>query len=314
MSYLFSGCNKLKSINFTNFDTSLVVNMSYMFYNCRILKLSDLFNFNTLKVTNMSYMFSNCRSLESLNLTNFDTSSLLDIDAMFKNTISLVTVDVHTWDLKKVTTMAYLFSGCSELRNLYYMSTFNSPSVTNKMGMYNGCSSLFSPDNPDYRDTYNESESESINIVLLAFTNYKIHSISRLITFNLYFYSYEYFNFPPFLFISASIIYNSRLRLLQNGNNVECVKGEEALNGKEKYECEIDIENSDIKAIILNDSFDFGIENNLIISPLALEPMNNLQNIPNNSESFDNLLNDSRVFALKASKLEQKGKLFNLSG
>ena len=310
MSYLFSGCNTLKSINFTNFDTSLVVDMSRMFYNCRALKLSNLFNFNTSKVTNMSYMFYNCRALESLNLTNFDTSSLLNIDSMFRNSNSLITIDAKTWDLGKVTTMAYLFSGCSKLRNLYYMSTFNSPSVINKVGMYNGCSSLFSPDNPDFQSSYNESD--PINIVLLAFSKYKI--ISKIITFNIFFYSYEYFEFPELLYLSASIIYNSRLRLLQEENNVECIKEEMDLNDKEKYGCTIDIENSDIKAIILNDSFDFGTENSLIISPLASEYMQNLQNIKNIPESFDDYLNEAKIFTLRASKLEQKGKIFNVSG
>ena len=37
-SYMFSGCENIKSIEFLNFTTINTTNMSYMFYNCRSLK------------------------------------------------------------------------------------------------------------------------------------------------------------------------------------------------------------------------------------------------------------------------------------
>ena len=312
MSYLFSECNSLESINFSNIDTSSVVDMSSMFYNCSSLKLSELFNFNTKKVTNMSSMFYGCSSIQTLNLTNFDTSSLLNMKAMFRNSNSLVTLDISTFNTRKVTTMAYLFAGCSNLKNLYHMSVLDSPSLIDKIEMYDGCDSLFSPDNPDFRKDYNGSSIPN-DIVLLGFNKYKLISNTKKIVFNIYFYSYEYFEFPQSLTLSASIIYNSQLRLLQNENNVECIKGEDSLNYLEKYECEIDIENTDIKTINLNDSIDFGTGNNLIISPLASEYINNLQNLQN-IDSYDDLFDKANIFLLQNSKLEQDGKIFNVSG
>ena len=312
MSYLFSGCNSLESINFNGIDTSSVVDMSNMFYNCRSLKISELLNFNTKKVTNMSYMFYGCKSLEVLNLTNFNTSSLLNMKAMFRNSDSLVTLDISTFNTRKVTTMAYLFSGCGKLKNLYYISVLDSPSVIDRIGMYDGCDSLFSPDNPDFRGNYDGSSLPN-GIVLLGFNSYKLISNNNKITFNIYFYSYEYFEFPQLLYLSAYIIYNSQLRLLQNENNVECIKGEETLNYIEKYECGVNIENSDIKNIGLNDSIDFGTENNLIISPLASEHINNLQNLEN-IDLYDDLFDNADIFILYNSKLEQNGKLLNVTG
>ena len=311
MSYLFSGCNSLESINFNNIDTSSVVDMSNMFYNCWALKLNELFNFNTSKVTNMSFMFYGCSSLQFLNLSNFNTSSLLNMKSMFRKSDSLVTLDISNFNTRKVTTTAYLFAGCSKLKNLYHMSVLDSPSIIDRIGMYDGCHSLFSPDNPDFRESYDDSISN--DIVLLGFNKYKLIPNSKKITFNIYFYSYEYFEFPEFLYLSASLIYNSQLRLLQNENNVECIKGEETLNYIEKYECGIAIEDSDIKSITLDDIIDFGADNNLIISPLALEHMNNLQNLQN-INSYDDLFDNSTIFILQNTKLEQSGKVFNVTG
>ena len=256
-------------------------------------------------------MFYGCKSLQILNLSNFDTSSLLNMKAMFRNSNSLVTIDISTFNTSKVTTMAYLFAGCSKLKNLYYISILNSPSVIEKIGMYDGCNSLFSPDNPDFKENYNGTITNKI--ILLGFNKYNLISDTKKINFNIFFYSYEYFEFPELLYLTASITYNSGLRLLQNENNVECIKGEETLNGIEKYECGIDIENTNIKAIKLDDAIDFGNENNVVISPLASEYINNLQNLEN-IDSYDNLFNNGTIFILENPKLEQYGNKFNISG
>jgi len=55
---LFKGCVSLNKIIFSNFSTSLVKNMSEMFLGCKSLKEIDLFNFNTSSVIDMSNIFS----------------------------------------------------------------------------------------------------------------------------------------------------------------------------------------------------------------------------------------------------------------
>ena len=147
----------------------------------------------------------------------------------------------------------------------------------------------------------------------MGFNKYNLISDTKKINFNIFFYSYEYFVFPEILNLSASIIYNSQLRLLQNEKNVECVKGEETSNGIEKYGCEIDIENTDIKAINLDENIDFGTETNLVISPLASEYISNLQNIQN-IDSYDDLFNNGTIFILENPNLVQNGRKFNISG
>ena len=47
--------------------------MSYMFTNCYNLTTLDLSNFYTTKVSSFAYMFSSCSKLNISNLSNFDT-------------------------------------------------------------------------------------------------------------------------------------------------------------------------------------------------------------------------------------------------
>jgi surface protein len=57
MSYMFSECTSLPSLNLSNFNTNNVNNMSGMFYNCSSLTFLNLCNFNTNNVKCMDWMF-----------------------------------------------------------------------------------------------------------------------------------------------------------------------------------------------------------------------------------------------------------------
>ena len=85
MSYVFSGCDKLKEINLNNINTNNVTDMSYMFYGCSALEKLDLNNINTNNVTDMSYMFYGCSALEELDLNNINTNNVTDMNQMFRN-------------------------------------------------------------------------------------------------------------------------------------------------------------------------------------------------------------------------------------
>ncbi len=62
-NFIFSECDYLTTIDFSNLNTQNVINMSYMFLGCNSLKTIDLSHFNTKNVTNMEYMFYDCNSL-----------------------------------------------------------------------------------------------------------------------------------------------------------------------------------------------------------------------------------------------------------
>ena len=125
MSNMFSGCNKLTTIDVSGFDTHNVTNMSQMFAGCPVSSL-DLSNFNTENVTNMNYVFRGCSSLTSLDLRNFDT--------------------------KKVTDMSYMFSDCSNLETIFCNDNWKTTTVQGSTNMFKNCTKLNSPAMQQYDD------------------------------------------------------------------------------------------------------------------------------------------------------------------
>jgi surface protein len=68
MGFMFAGCQSLKSLDLSSFNTTNVNNMESMFYLCKSLKLLDLSSFDSTNVSNMILMFSYCSSLKKENV------------------------------------------------------------------------------------------------------------------------------------------------------------------------------------------------------------------------------------------------------
>lgn len=83
MSSMFSGLEKLISLDVSNFDTSNVTNMNSMFQVLRLVPSLDVSNFDTSNVTNMSQMFFGVNAVRSLDVSNFDTSNVTDMEYMY---------------------------------------------------------------------------------------------------------------------------------------------------------------------------------------------------------------------------------------
>ena len=141
MSYMFSGCSALTSLDVSGFDTRNVTSMLDMFYDCSSLTSLDLSSFNTAKVTTMFGMFWKCSGLTSLNLSSFNTSNVTDMEFMFDGCKVLTTLDVSTFNTAKVTDMGYMFSNCYALTTLD-LSSFNTANVTDMSYMFFYCSDL----------------------------------------------------------------------------------------------------------------------------------------------------------------------------
>ena len=303
MSSLFSECISLKSINFKNINTSSVIDMSNMFYHCSSLELEQLSTFETSKVINMANMFNGCSSIMILNLSNFKTASVTNMYSLFRNCNQLISLDISNFDISKVTSISYFFSQCSKLKTVYYLSNLDSPNSVNRLGMFDGCLSLFSPDNPNYQANFNESDiistnlitSSNITIVILLFN--KLAITNSRVSFNIYFLSFVNFNFPQTFNLSVEIIYNLELRFLDI-KNVQCQLEHSFDDTKKKYNCIIDIQNSNIKTISINKDIDFELDNiNMEKTPLISNYLNNIQNIP---KTYDNLSDDLlNIYRLK---------------
>ena len=145
MSYMFSSCSRLNSINLENFDTSKVEDMSYMFKSCKELTSINLKNFITSQVENIEEMFCECSRLTSLNLINFDTFHVKKMKNLFKNCSNLTSINLESFNTSQIKLMYGLFYGCSSLISINLVN-FNTSKVTNMGEMFNGCSSLISID------------------------------------------------------------------------------------------------------------------------------------------------------------------------
>lgn len=141
MSYMFSGCESLTSLDVSAFDTRNVTSMSYMFGSCRSVEHLDLSDFNTSNVTDMSYMFAGCNSLKDLDLSSFDTGSVTLMSNMFHGCILLTDLDLSGFITKKVKKMSYMFFGCNKLQTLN-LKNFYTKDIETCDHMFYGCSSL----------------------------------------------------------------------------------------------------------------------------------------------------------------------------
>lgn len=118
LSYMFSNCAYLTSVNTTDWDTSNVTDMERMFDKCFSLTELDLSSFDTYKVTTMQAMFFYCRKLTSLDLSNFDTSNVTDMQSMFSYCTNLTSLNLSNFDMTSVTNMSNMFNYCSYLDTL----------------------------------------------------------------------------------------------------------------------------------------------------------------------------------------------------
>jgi surface protein len=83
MYAMFADCQKLASIDVSNFNTGKVTNMSCMFNWCENLVALNVSNFDTRNVTDIAYMFYDCHSLKTLDVSNFNMTSCEDSKSMF---------------------------------------------------------------------------------------------------------------------------------------------------------------------------------------------------------------------------------------
>ena len=118
MQYMFNDCNKLTSLDVSNFNTSNVTNMQYMFEDCNKLTSLDLSNFNTSNVTDMQYMFEDCHNIISLNLSNFDTSNVTNMTQMINECYVLTELNISNWYLNSEVDVTDIFKDTNVLTNV----------------------------------------------------------------------------------------------------------------------------------------------------------------------------------------------------
>jgi len=92
MTRMFYGCNQLKYIDLSNFDTSNVEDMNGMFDNCTSLEFLDISNFKVSKVNCMESMFNEVNKLKYISIYNIQYNEYFksNISNEFHNTNYLI--------------------------------------------------------------------------------------------------------------------------------------------------------------------------------------------------------------------------------
>ena len=144
MGGVWGDCTSLTSINFANVDTSNVTTMMGLVDSCTALETIDLSMFNTSKVTDFAYMFHGCTSLTSIDLSNFDTTSLTDMYQMFTDCSNLKTANLSSFNTSKVIDFSRLFKNCSKLESVDMRNivSTNITTTANYGEMFYGCLNL----------------------------------------------------------------------------------------------------------------------------------------------------------------------------
>lgn len=137
-SRLFYDARKLKTIDFSNFDSSNLQKIASMFEKNGSLETVILPENFGAKVTDARYVFADS-SLKNFNAGNFNTGSLVNVSQMFKNA-KISTLNLNGWDTSKVENMSSMFEG-STVTSLDIHS-WNTSNVTNMSKMFSNCANL----------------------------------------------------------------------------------------------------------------------------------------------------------------------------
>ncbi len=116
---MFFGCNSLKSIDITNFNTENIVNMGSMLADWILLNWIDLPNLNTKKVKYFTYMFADCSDLTSIDVSKFYTKNAEYLTLMFSGFIwwnKLISLNLSNFKTEKIINMRLMFYEYSKLK------------------------------------------------------------------------------------------------------------------------------------------------------------------------------------------------------
>lgn len=141
LNFMFYGCPILSQVEMSNWDVSNVTDLSGMFYGCTRLSKIDLSKWNTAKITNINCLFASCSHLSNIDISNWNTSKITDISGIFSDCKKLTEIDLSKWNISKVTDMRNMFYYCSNLK-FVDISKWNTSKVAYMNDMFYKCINL----------------------------------------------------------------------------------------------------------------------------------------------------------------------------
>jgi len=148
ISYIFANCSNLESIIFTNDGRPInkIEQISHAFYNCYKLKSIDLSKFNLSLVTNLDYMFYSCSNLETIKLPEQKINNVESFSHTFHNCSKLKTIDLMNISFLKAKNISFMFANCSDLLEIKFDFNEQAKNINNMNGTFANCTSINSID------------------------------------------------------------------------------------------------------------------------------------------------------------------------
>ena len=132
MNSMFNGCNKLTTLDLSNFDTSKVTNFSSMFYSCS--SLTTVPQLDTSKGTDFGSMFYSCSSLTTI--PQFDTSNGTNFSIIFGRCFSLT-------DFGGLENLGQAYSTTSSANNSSYKLDLSNCTALTEQSLINVLTNLY---------------------------------------------------------------------------------------------------------------------------------------------------------------------------
>ena len=140
VSRMFSGCRRLRVVEFINNSLSKTTNFLEAFYNCTQLRRIVIpAPWTALKSAIRA--FSQCHSLEHIDIPDGSLANLTDGTYMFNGCSSLTSLTLPEGSLASVTAASSMFSGCSSLTSLTLPEGSFSKATT-VSNLINGCKGI----------------------------------------------------------------------------------------------------------------------------------------------------------------------------
>ncbi len=193
--HMFSGCEKLTTINLSNIDFKNARKLSYMFNGCTLLNNINLpTSAKANKVEYYQGMFLNCESITSIDLSNFSFTVAKDITSMFLYCSSLETLILPRDEVvTHIEDLSYMFAICLNLKSID-LSGISFVNVKDISYIFANCLSLETVIFP------NDAEINNIENVAYAFAN--CQNLVSLDLSKFYFHKVEDFSYLFFSCIS----------------------------------------------------------------------------------------------------------------
>ena len=117
MAYMFSGNSSLEDLDLSSFDTEDITDVGFMFSGCTSLKSINFNNWNPI-VYDFVSVFYNCSSLESLDLSGFNVNNAHNFSGAFYNNTSLRTLNLDNWEVGTITSLRNTFANTKVIERL----------------------------------------------------------------------------------------------------------------------------------------------------------------------------------------------------